>query len=89
MLDSADDSIGFTGLGKVINILRSNVVGTDLVALQVVERTGIRRTEMLFHIELRIGDFITDFLGCELVLVIDIVITEFVGGADHWDIWII
>jgi len=33
MLDSADDSIGFTGLGEVINILRSNVIGFDLIAL--------------------------------------------------------
>jgi hypothetical protein len=31
--DSADDGIGLTRLGEVINVLWSNVVGLDLVAL--------------------------------------------------------
>jgi len=33
MLDSADDGIGLAGLGEVVNILRSDVVGLDLVTL--------------------------------------------------------
>jgi len=31
--DSADDGIGFTRLGEIVNVLWSNVVGLDLVAL--------------------------------------------------------
>ena len=86
MLDSADDGICFAWLGEVVNVLRSDVVGADLVALQVIERTGIRRTEVFQHIELWVSDFITDFLGRELILIEDLVIPEFVGRTDHRDI---